>query len=133
MSDADMNEQIYDEITNKVVNEINDMSIDSDAASLSTSFTTSLSDISICNDIDDLIERCKYLSDHIHNSYESLKGIQYLIENHQNVIVSHNEWTGDFNEILEKCHNDTLENIKNGCATNFGNELLKMLDEIIFH
>jgi hypothetical protein len=97
------------------------------------SSTTSFGGMSVCEEIGQLIENCQQLHDHIHNSFETLKGIQALVENHQNIIVTHNEWTGDFDELLEKLNQQALMRIKGNQPSDFGASLVKMLDETIFH
>lgn len=105
------------------------MSVTSTDASSETSF----GDISVCQEIGELIEKCEELQDCIHNSFEALNTIQSMMENHQSITVTYNEWSGDFEELLELFHNDALTNIKNGNPSNFGQELLKMLDDTIFN
>lgn len=108
----------------------------SDASSMSesdNSSTTSFGDMSVCEEIGQLIENCQQLHDHIHNSFETLKNIHSLVENHQNIKVTHNEWTGDFEELLETYHEEALKNIKENKPSEFGQMLIKMIDETIFH
>jgi hypothetical protein len=106
---------------------MSDIESSTDASSVS-----SFGDISVCNEIGQLIENCQQLHDHIHTSFETLKNIHSLVENN-NIIVSYDEWTGDFNELLEKIHTESLENIKNNGQINFGELLLERLDNIIFN
>lgn len=98
-----------------------------------SSSVTSFGDISVCQEIGQLIESCEGLHEYIKNSYETLKNICSLVENHNNITVTYNEWTGDFNELLELFHEEALTNIKNGKSSDFGQELLKMLDDTTFH
>lgn len=105
---------------------------ETDASSV-TSSVTSFGDISVCEEIGQLIERCEELHDHIHNSFKTLQNINSLVENHQNINVTYNEWTGDFDDVLELFHEEAINNIKNDKPSCFGNELLKMLDDITFH
>jgi hypothetical protein len=97
------------------------------------SSVTSFGDISVCEEIGQLIEQCESLYQHIHNSSESLKNIHSLIENKNNIIVTYNEWTGDFDELLKLFHQDAINNIKDGNPNMFSHELLKMLNNTIFH
>lgn len=102
-------------------------------SSTDASSVTSFGDISVCQEIGELIQRCEELQEHIHTSYETLKNIHSLVENQNSIIVTYNEWTGDFDELLELFHNEALANIKNDKPSDFGQELLKMLDDTIFH
>jgi hypothetical protein len=104
----------------------------SDAES-DNSTTTSFGDISVCEEIGQLIEQCESLHEHIHNSFETLKNIHSLVENQNNITVTYNKWTGDFNELLELFHQDAMNNIKDDKPSMFSQELLKMLDDTIFH
>jgi hypothetical protein len=96
------------------------------------SSTTSFGDISVCQDIDQLIESCQQLQEHIDSSFETLKGIQVLVQNHQNIIVTHNGWTGDFDELLERFHQEALNKIKNGESYNFSEIIQDALKIIVF-
>jgi hypothetical protein len=98
----------------------------------STSETSSFGDNSVCEEIGQLIERCEELHEYIHNSYETLQSIHSLVANKNNINVTHNEWTGDFEELLEVFHKEALMNISEGRDAEFGQKLLKMLDEAIF-
>lgn len=102
-------------------------------SSTDASSVSSFGDISVCNEIGRLIENCQQLHDHIHNSFDTLKNIHSLVENHNNIIVTYNDWTGDFEELLELFHEEALNNIKNDKSSVFGQELLKMIDDTIFH
>ncbi len=104
----------------------------SDAESDNSS-TTSFGDISVCEEIGKLIENCEQLEKDIHSSFDTLNNIQSLVKNHNSIIVTYNDWTGNFDELLELFHDEALTNIKNGKVSNFGQELLKMLDDTIFH
>jgi hypothetical protein len=98
-----------------------------------TSSETSFGDISICEEIEELIEKCKEFHNHIHSCFETLENIQSLfLLNNNNINVTHNNWTGDFNELLQLFHQNALTKIKNGQPSIFGEELLKMLDNTTF-
>jgi hypothetical protein len=97
------------------------------------SSTTSFGDISVCEEIGQLIEQCESLHDHIHNSFDTLKNIHSLVENNNNIIVTYNDWSGDFDEVLELFHQDAMNNIKDGKESMFSQELLKMIDDTVFH
>jgi hypothetical protein len=100
----------------------------SDAESISE--VSSFGDNSVCEEIGQLIERCEELQEHIASSYETLQNIHSLVQN--NINVTHNEWTGDFEELLEVFHKEALTNISEGRSADFGEKLLKMLDEAYF-
>lgn len=107
-----------------------------DSLSVTSSVVSSVSsfgDISVCQEIGQLIENCEGLHQYIHNSFETLNNINSLVENHNNITVTYNEWTGDFDELLELFHEEALTNIKNGKSSDFGQELLKMLDDTTFN
>jgi hypothetical protein len=97
------------------------------------STTSALSgDASVCDDIEELIDRCQDLHDHIHNTYETLQSIKSLIENHSSIMVTYRGWTGDFDELLERFHTNALTTIKEKSYTNFGEILLNALNDIEF-
>jgi hypothetical protein len=98
---------------------------------LDTSSVTSFEDISVCNEIDKLIEKCENLNNHIHTSYETLQNIQSLFQN--NFIVTYNEWTGDFDELLNNIHNKCLKTIKETGDCNFGDMLIDIINNSIFN
>lgn len=108
---------------------------DSSTTDVSTdiSSVTSFGDISVCEEIGQLIESCEGLHQNIQNSYETMMNIRSLVNNQNNITVTYNEWTGDFEELLELFHEEALTNIKNGKSSYFGQELLKMLDDTTFH
>jgi hypothetical protein len=87
---------------------------------------SSFGDISVCDEIGQLIERCEELHEHIHNSFETLQAIDLLIKN----TVSADSWSGELNELLEKTHLEALQEIKEKGATNFGVKLLDILDKV---
>lgn len=102
----------------------------SDAESISD--VSSFGDNSVCEEIGQLIERCEELQEQIASSYETLQNIHSLVANQNNINVTHNEWTGDFEELLEVFHKEALTNISEGRSGDFGEKLLKMLDEAYF-
>jgi hypothetical protein len=75
----------------------------SDAESDNSS-TTSFGDISVCEEIGQLIEQCESLHDHIHNSFQTLKNIHSLVENHNNINVINYGYVGrnKIYDLLEK-------------------------------
>jgi hypothetical protein len=98
----------------------------------SSSSIDSFGEISVCEEIGQLIGRCEDIHENISNSLETLNNINSLIENHNNIIISYNDWTGDFDELLEKLHTETLENIKNGNTLTFGQKLLDTISNSQF-
>lgn len=97
------------------------------------STVTSFGDISVCEEIGQLINRCQQLEHHIHTSYETLQSIHFLVENHKNIIITYNGWIGDFDELLEQFHNKALTSIKENGTNNFGESLLTALETIQFN
>jgi hypothetical protein len=94
----------------------------------SVNSVNSLSD-SICNEIDDLIDKCEELHTDINNSVESLKNIHSLVENHQNIIVTYKNMKYDFNEVLEIIHLQSLQDIN----YNFSKNLLETINNCYFN
>jgi hypothetical protein len=108
----------------------------SDASSDSSSVTssvTSFGDISVCDEIGQLIDQCHQLHEHIHNSFETLNNIKHLVGTSNNITVTYNGSTSDFDEVLESLHTEALENIKAGNKSNFGQRLIDTLNIISFH
>lgn len=106
----------------------------SDAGSDASS-DVSFDNISICDEIGQLIERCEELQDRIHNSFETLNNINELILNrqsYQNIMVSYNNHVVDFEEVLKEIHSKAIENIKELNSTSFGELILKELDNMVF-
>ena len=99
----------------------------------SSSVTSSFDDISVCEEIGQLIERCEDLQEQIHNSFETLQNIHSLIQSNNNINVTYNEWTGEFEELLKVFHDEAMKNINEGCAPDFGIKLLTMLEVAEFH
>jgi hypothetical protein len=93
-----------------------------------SSITSSYDNSSICDEIDQLIQTCEQLHSHIHNSFETLEGIQNMIESRNNITITYNGELCDFDEVLEKLHGEALENISVNGSNNFGEKLLKVLD-----
>jgi hypothetical protein len=104
---------------------------ESDTSSV-TSSTTSFGDISVCEEIGQLIEQCQSLHEHIHNSFKTLKNIHSLVENHNNINITYNSVTIDLNTILEQIHKEALEDIQKTCRNTFGERLLNMLENATF-
>ncbi len=86
----------------------------------------------VCDEIEQLIERCEELHEHIHNSFETLQNIETLVKNHTNILVKYNDSVIDFDEILEKAHLEALENIKEKGINTFGDKLLNTIDLCVF-
>ncbi len=96
------------------------------------SSVTSFGDISVCEDIGELTEKCKDLHEHICKSHETLEIVHKLIISRMNINVNYMGWTGDFETVLEKFHEESLEDIKNGRPTNFGKKLLSALNTTLY-
>ena len=103
-----------------------------DTASV-TSSVTSFSDISVCEEIGQLINQCHQLHEHIHNSSITLENIKYLVENNNNIQVTYNGLECDFDEVIEVVHASSLKNIEENGTSNFSEKLLEALDSIVFH
>ena len=95
---------------------------------LSSVTSSMISNSSIFDEIDQLIQTCEQLHSHIHNSFETLQGIQDLIESRNNINITYNGELCDFDKLLEKLHGEALENISANGSNNFGGKLLKVLD-----
>jgi hypothetical protein len=108
----------------------------SDKASTNTladdSSDISFEDGSICEEINQLIDRCEGLHEHIHNSFQTLDNIHSMILNHTNINVKYDTWIGDFEELLEEFHSKALANIKEKGENNFGELLLNALEVVEF-
>lgn len=98
-----------------------------------TSSVTSLENISICDEIGQIIKRCEELNEYINNSFTSLNNIKSQILNHQNIIVTYNDLICDFDNVLEIFHLNALKNINENKPNSFGNQILNELDKIYFH
>jgi hypothetical protein len=98
-----------------------------------SSLTSSFSNISVCDEIGQLIENCEHLHHHIHNSFQTLHSIRSLIDAHTNINIVHEGKTEDFDEYLEKLHTEALENILTDCHNNFGERLLHILSKCEFN
>lgn len=85
---------------------------------------------SICEQIDNLIERCEQLHIHIHNSFDTIHTIKELIDSNLNINVIINNEIKDFDSILEELHNDAILKIKKTGHSNFGEELLNIIEYI---
>jgi len=93
---------------------------------------TTFDGISICEELNDLIERCQEYHYHLHCAHETLAALEKLIDTHRNIIVSFDGWMGDFDELLEKLHKNALDNIVEKGENNFGKQLLNALQTIEF-
>ena len=84
----------------------------------------------IYEEIGQLIDQCHQLHDSIDNSFNALNRIKNLLS--ATIYISYNGSKMDFNELLELCHTESLENIKKTGKTNFGEKLLEALDIAVF-
>jgi hypothetical protein len=86
--------------------------------------------ITTSNEILEILERCNELHNHFHKSSKTIQDLHSLVDSHQNIIVKTNDWTGDFDELLEKLHIGALEDIKKRGVNNFGEKLLEVIEQI---
>ena len=84
---------------------------------------------SICNELDDLLERCEQLHEHIQNSTETLHAIHRMVEVSENINITLDGTTRDFDEVLEELHAASLARVRNGEQNNFGVALFDVLDK----
>jgi uncharacterized coiled-coil DUF342 family protein len=84
------------------------------------------------DEISQLLKKCNELHSHFHESSKTIQELHKLVDNHKNIIVKYDNWTGDFDELLEKIHNCALEGIKENGTNNFGEKLLEALDCAVF-
>lgn len=103
------------------------MSVASDTSSI-----TSFGDISVCEEISELIERCQELHEYIHTSYETLTNIHSLVMSHNNINVTSNGITTDLDTILEQIHKEVIEDIEKTGNNTFAERLLSMLESATF-
>lgn len=97
-----------------------------------TSSITSFGDISVCEEISQLIDRCHLLHEHIYNSDITLENIKNLVKNNNNIQVTYNELVCDFENVLESIHVSVLKNIEEKDVNNFSEKLLEVLNNITF-
>ena len=84
---------------------------------------------SISNELDDLLQCCKQLHEHIQNSTETLHAIHQMVSLGENIKITVDSTTRDFNELLEELHMVALERVREGKQSNFGATLLAMLEQ----
>jgi hypothetical protein len=109
------------------VADIVDMALENESDSCST-----YSNNSICEQIDNLIESCEKLHIHIHNSFDTVHTIKELIDSNININVVINNEIKDLDSILEELHNDAILKIKETGHSNFGEELLNIINNYEF-
>lgn len=98
----------------------------------SSELTESYENLSICQEIDELIDNCNQLHERIYDSFETLHSIKELIDNNTNIIVVSNDRICDFDEILEELHATALESIDSCGKNTFGQSLLNFLETAKF-
>lgn len=98
-----------------------------------TSSITSFDDIAVCEEIGQLIERCEELNQEINTSFQNLENIKILLQNSNNIFVKYKDSQMDLYEILENIHMDIVKEIKEGNEINFGQRILKELDNMTFY
>lgn len=98
-----------------------------------TSSITSFDDIGLCEEIGQLIERCEELNQEINTSFKNLENIKILLQNSNNIFVNYKDSQMDLYEILENIHMDIIKKIKEGKEINFGQRILKELENMTFY
>jgi hypothetical protein len=101
----------------------------STASTCSDDSSSVTSSNSICNELDDLLERCEQLHEHIQNSTETLHAIHQMIETNGSIKITLNGATRDFDEVLEELHAVSMVRVRNGEQNNFGVALLDILEK----
>jgi hypothetical protein len=86
----------------------------------------------IDDEINQILKRCNELQSHFYESSKTIQELNTLVERQKNIIIKYDNWTGDFDELLEKLHNSALEGIKEDGNNNFGEKLLEVLDGAVF-
>ncbi len=92
-----------------------------------SSISSSDSDISVCNDIEQLIQQCEQLHEHINNSFNLLQNLSEMLETNNNITILNNGILINLSELLESLHMKALNDIKENKNNNFGYELLNYL------
>jgi hypothetical protein len=122
-----INKYILHSLNKILVFKIVNMS-DTDSDTLSISSNSSIS-----NEINKILNSCEEIYTQINNSFETLENIETLIQNNKTIIISNENWSGDFDEILEIIHNESIQNIKENGSNIFGEKLLNILVNYKFH
>ena len=89
-------------------------------------------DISVLDEIENLLQKSEDLYTCISNSFQTLQNIQTQISNSQSICVRQGDWVGDFEEVLNTCHNNILNKIREGTECDFSDELLNIIDNYTF-
>ncbi len=113
------------------------MSISECTESTESEFTESefTEDMSIYNDIDELIHKCENLHTHIEASFKTMESIQqFITQNNETtgIYITYNNCKCDFIEVINRIHNESTENIRNGQPITFGKSLLTILETVTF-
>ena len=98
-----------------------------------TSSVTSFGDISVCEEISQLIDQCHLLHEHIYNADITLENIKSLVKNNNNIQVTYNALVCDFDNILESIHASSLKNIQEKGVNNFSEKLIEALNNMTFN
>jgi len=98
-----------------------------------TSSVTSFGDISVCEEISQLIDQCHLLHEHIYNSDITLENIKSLVKNNNNIKVTYNTLVCDFDNVLESIHISALKNIQEKGINNFSEKLIESLNNMTFN
>ena len=105
----------------------------SETESSEISSITSFDSIAVCEEIGQLIERCEELHQEIDTSFKNLENIKVLLQNSNSIFVNYNGCQMDLNEILENIHTNIITEIKEGRENNFGQRILKELENMTFY
>ena len=87
-----------------------------------TSSVTSFGDISVCEEISQLIDQCHLLHEHIYNADITLENIKSLVKNNNNIQVTYNALDVS-----------ALKNIEETSVNNFSEKLLEALNNMTFN
>jgi hypothetical protein len=111
-----------------------DMDLEDDTLELESDnlSTSTFSNNSICDQIDNLIERCEQLHIHIHNSFDTIHTIKELVDTNLNINIVIDDKEKDLDIILEELHENAILKIKETGHSNFGEELLNIINNCDF-
>jgi len=119
-----------EELSNDVIDNEYDVCSESGDSIKSDDFSDL--DISICKDIDDLIDSCHELNANVIIANNLLSSITDKINRIQSINVIYEGEKMDFYDLLELLHVNALNNIKEGKPNSFENELLKAINISVF-
>jgi hypothetical protein len=88
-----------------------------------------ISENSIFEDLEKLIESCHAIHSHLHNSTETLQNLHQLVANNTNIQFKYKGELRDFDDILEELHRAALKSIEETGKNTFGELFLTMIFE----